>query len=56
MQNAEPDEKAKHFDKDLSGYSLKLQLMSKIALNSDWNEKASFKIRDIMLELLENDL
>lgn len=56
MQNADPDEKAKHFEKDLSGYSLKLQIMSKIALNDKWNEQKAVLLRNKMVELLEEDL
>lgn len=58
MQNASPDEKAKHFDKNLSGYSLKLQIMSKIALdkNREWNEKETKYITDKCIEILEHDL
>ena len=56
MQNAEPDEKAKHFEKELSGYSLKLQIMTKIALNENWNQQSTINLRNTMLELLENDI
>lgn len=58
MQNASPDEKSKHFDKDLSGYSLKLQIMSKIALdkNREWNEKEAKYITDKCIKILELDL
>lgn len=58
MQNASPDEKAKHFDKDLSGYSLKLQIMSKIALDKkrEWNEKETQYITDKCIKILEHDL
>ena len=56
MQNAEPDEKAKHFDKELSGYSLKLQIMTRMALSNVWNEQSAYNLRNIMLNLLEKDL
>ena len=56
MQNADPDEKAKHFEKDLSGYSLKLQIMSIIALNDKWNKENIERTRNEMIKLLENDL
>ena len=56
MQNAEPDEKAKHFDKELSSYSLKLQIMTKITLKNKWDDKHSKKLRKIMIKLLEKDL
>lgn len=58
MQNASPDEKAKHFDKDLSNYSLKLQIMTKIALskNREWDEKASQYLTEKCIRLLKDDL
>ena len=58
MQNASPDEKSKHFDKDLSSYSLKLQIMSKIALsnNREWNIKETQYITDKCIKILDYDL
>ena len=56
MQNADPDEKAKHFEKDLSGYSLKLQIMTKTALNNNWDEKSAINLRNVMIDILEKDL
>lgn len=56
MQNASPDEKANHFYKDLSGYSLKLQIMSKIANTRIWNEKESKYITEKCINILEEDL
>lgn len=55
MQNATPDEKAKHFCKDLSRFSLKLQIMSKIAIKRKWDDNQTIKVRNVMIELLEND-
>ena len=56
MQNAEPDEKAKHFFKDLSGYSLKLQIMSKIGIVNKWDKNYSYKLRDILIDLIRKDM
>ena len=56
LQNAEPNEKAERFEKDLSGYSLKLQIMSNYAKNDDWNEISVKEFRNIMIELLKKDL
>ncbi len=58
MQNADSDLKAKHFQKELSEYSLKLQIMSKIALNEDrgWNENSCKYIREKCIEILKDDL
>ena len=58
MQNAKPDEKAKHFAKDLANYSLKLQIMTKIALatNEEWDEEDTKYITDKCIKLLKEDL
>ena len=56
MQNAEPDEKAKHFDKDISGYSLKLQIMTNMALSNGWNEESTINVRNAMINILNKDL
>lgn len=58
MQNARPDEKATHFNKELSGYSLKLQIMSKITLKSadGWNKERSDELTKIMIQLLTDDV
>lgn len=57
MQNAEPDEKVEHFNKDLSGYSLKLQLMTLITKNNkEWTESKCEELRNVLFKLLKNDL
>lgn len=58
MQDASPEEKAGHFNKDgkLSDYSLKLQIMSKIALKKGWNEENCKYVREICINILEMDL
>lgn len=58
MQNASPDVKASHFNKDLSGYSLKLQIMTKITLdkNRNWNEHESKYVNKKSIEILEKYL
>ena len=56
MQNASPDEKARHFYKDLSGYSLKLQIMSKIANTRIWNENETKYLTEKCINILEKDL
>ncbi len=56
IQNAEPDIKAEYFKKDLYGYSLKLQIMAKIGIQNKWDENSSYKLRDIFIKLIKNDL
>ena len=56
IQNAEPDEKATRFNKELSKYSLKLQIMAQVATNNKWNQNAINLLTNIMVELLEKDL
>ncbi len=56
MQNANPLEKATHFKYNLSGYSIKLQIMTKIALDGGWNKDKSTKLTRKCINLLDEDL
>ena len=57
IQNENPEGKAQHFERvGLSGYSLKLQIMSKLALGpTGWTQKESDEVTRIMIRLLEED-
>ncbi len=56
IQNASPEDKAEHFKNNLSEYSLKLQIMTKITLVKGWNKNNMEVLRKEMIELLEEDL
>ena len=56
MQNANPLEKATHFKYNLSGYSIKLQIMTKMALDGGWNKDKSKKLTRKCINLLDEDL
>ena len=58
MQNATPDVKAKHFNNDLASYSIKLQIMSKIALDKSrgWNKDECDYLTAKLVKVLEDDL
>ena len=58
IQDATPYDKASHFNSELSGYSLKLQIMSKIALDNTkgWNENTSYYITKKCIDILKADL
>ena len=58
MQDAEPEDKANHFNKDgkLSDYSLKLQIMSKITSKNGWEKENCKFVREICINILERDL
>ncbi len=58
IQNEDPKGKAQHFEREgLSGYSLKLQIMSKFALEpTGWNQTKSDLLTKTMIQLLEDDV
>ena len=57
MQNATPTNKADYFKDNLPEYSIKLQLMTKLALeDGDWTREKCIDLRKKLFELLEDDI
>ena len=58
MQNATPYEKANYFNENLQEYSLKLQIMTLLTLESDskkWERNKCIELREALIKLLIED-
>lgn len=57
MQNSDPIDKANYYNKDLSKYSLKLQIMTLLTLKEKrWEEAESNYLKKDFIKLLKNDI